>query len=247
MPTSSRGNARRALKVVATVLVVGGGIGIASTLHRIDWATFGSAFAHVSLLPFAIALSVSTLQVFAQLARFAVILPRAARAPLRELLEVTAVGQLLNYTTPLRAGDAYKLARLSSSAEPEKGRFATLAAALALERVADVGTLLLVTAATTTSWITTMNVSAPTRTAALGAALAVALGALGVSLVVHLAPGVLHRFARGAWRLWHRPRLLGASSSRLRPGSSMRERCTGRLGLRDVRLPSVPRCLASSC
>src|SRR5277367_4139768 len=125
--TSGRGG-RRALKVLVTVLVVAGGVGIASTIHRIDWAAFASALARVSPVPLALALGVSTAQVLAQLARFAVVVPRAERAPLRELLEATAVGQLLNYTTALRAGDAYKLARLSSNREDTKGRFERLTA-----------------------------------------------------------------------------------------------------------------------
>src|SRR5208282_2677092 len=55
-----------------------------------------------------IALAVSTAQVFAQLLRFYVLVPPAARPSLWELLDATAIGQLLNYATPLlveRAAD----------------------------------------------------------------------------------------------------------------------------------------------
>jgi uncharacterized membrane protein YbhN (UPF0104 family) len=204
-PTSGEGKGRRALRIIVTVLVVGGGIGLVSTLHRIDWAAFGSAFARVSSVPFVLALCVSTVQVFAQLARFAVILPREERAPLRDLLEVTAVGQLLNYTTALRAGDAYKLARLSSKAEHTKRRFARLAAALVLERIADVVTLLVVAAATTGSWMVAWTVSRmPTPATALRAAVATGVGAIVVSLVVRRAPLFL-RFAHDAWKAMASP------------------------------------------
>jgi uncharacterized membrane protein YbhN (UPF0104 family) len=200
-PTSDRGDEGRALKLIVTLLVVGGGVGVASTLHRIDWATFGSALAHVSGVPLALALCVSTAQVFAQLGRFVVVLPRSERAPLRELLEATAVGQLLNYTTALRAGDAYKLARLSSTGKYAGERFSKLAAALVVERIADVVSLLAVAAATLDASSASLHASAlPSRTiAALRQLLPWRLGGwaalLSLSFGVALAAGSLF-FAR---------------------------------------------------
>src|SRR5580698_3119811 len=151
---SKRGDEGRLLRVAVTVLVVAGGIGVASTLHRFDWGTFARAIAHLSPSLLVVALLVSTVQVFAQLARFVVLLPRADRSPLRELLDATAVGQLLNYTTVLRAGDAYKLIRLAPPREPQEpnrpsganGRFSILLAALLVERVADIVALLVMAA-----------------------------------------------------------------------------------------------------
>jgi uncharacterized membrane protein YbhN (UPF0104 family) len=183
--------------VVVTMLVVGGGVGVASTLHRFDWATFGRTAAHLSPALLALALGVSTVQVFAQLGRFVVLLPRAERVPRRELLEATAVGQLLNYTTVLRAGDAYKLTRLSSSETYPKGRLSKLAAALVAERIADVGTLLVLAAATMGTASAALPVSVlPTRAIAW---FGVALAAVAACLLLARAPELLVRFARGVW------------------------------------------------
>src|ERR1700722_594864 len=190
---ANRGDGRRLLKVVLTVLVVGGGVGVASTLHRFDWATFGRPAAHLSVALLALALGVSAVQVFAQLGRFVVLLPRAERVPLGELLEATAVGQLLNYTTVLRAGDAYKLARLSSSETYPKGRLPLLAAALVAERIADVGTLLVLAAATMGTRSAALHVSLPTRTIAW---FAVAFVAVAACLLLAKAPELIVRFAR---------------------------------------------------
>ncbi len=176
------------------MVVVGGGISVASALHRFDWATFGRAVAHLAPALLALSLCVSTVQVFAQLGRFVVLLPRAERSPLRELLDATAVGQLLNYTTVLRAGDAYKLARLSASQTYPKGRLSKLAAALVAERVADVLTLLILAAATLGTRRAALHVPAlPTPAIAwLGGALA----ALAVGVLLARAPEFLIRFAR---------------------------------------------------
>jgi uncharacterized membrane protein YbhN (UPF0104 family) len=194
---------RRALKILVTLLVVGGAVGVASTIHRIDWAEFGFALAHVSLLPLALALGTSTVQVFAQLARFAVVLPREERAPLSELLEVTAVGQLLNYTTALRAGDAYKLARLCSSREDPKGRLKRLAAALVLERVADLAALLLVATLGSRNPVSS-GLAMPMHAAAVRGAIALALAGVAASLIP-VARGKVLRLARKALRAMASP------------------------------------------
>jgi uncharacterized membrane protein YbhN (UPF0104 family) len=142
LSTSGQVYRRRAIRVAITALVVAAAVGIGTTMRHIEWTRFASALAHVAALPLALALCTSTLQVFSQLARFLVILPRAERAPLEETLEAIAVGQLINYTTAFRAGDAYKLARLCANREDAKGRFQTLAAVLVLERAADLAALL---------------------------------------------------------------------------------------------------------
>ncbi len=189
------------------MLVVGGGFGIASTLRRVQWATFASALAHLSPLPVALALGVSTLQVFAQLARFAVLVPRAARTPLRELLDATAVGQLLNSTTALRAGDAYKLARLSSNAEDPKWRLTKLAAALVIERVADIVALVFVTAWTLGSLSGALSSSAVfTDETASHVAIAAAIGAIALSWIARRLPGAAGLFARDTWEAISSPR-----------------------------------------
>jgi len=198
---------KRALRVVVTVLVVGGGIGVVATLRHIDWAMLGSALAHVSLLLLGLSLAVSTLQVFTQLARFFVVVPREDRAPLRELLEATAVGQLLNYTMALRAGDAYRLARLSGAGEHAKGRVGRLAAALLLERVADVLALLVITACAVGSLGAPLRITAsPTRETAVRVAFAVALGGLAVSLLIGPSRRVVLRAARQTWQAVSSPR-----------------------------------------
>jgi uncharacterized membrane protein YbhN (UPF0104 family) len=185
------------LRVVVTALVVAGGVGLASTLRRFDWATFGRALAHVSALPLAMALCTGTVQVFAQLARFAAIVPRQDRARLGTFLDVTAVGQLLNYTTPLRAGDAYKLARLSPSEADPQGRFANVASALVLERVADILALVLIAALALGSLGDTWELTAlPARSIAWRAGLAAAFAAIVVVAVALRPPRALVRFLR---------------------------------------------------
>jgi uncharacterized membrane protein YbhN (UPF0104 family) len=113
-----------------------------------DWGTIGAALAGCAPLPIAFAFLVSTAQVYAQLARFVVLVPPAARGPLFELLDATAVGQLLNYAAPLRGGDAYKLIRLAPNPEGAegKGRLTILLAALLVERVADIAALFVMAA-----------------------------------------------------------------------------------------------------
>lgn len=192
-----------------TALVVGGGLGLASTLRRIDWATFASAIANVSAAPLALALGLSTVQVFAQLARFAVILPRAERSPLRQLLDVTAAGQLLNYAMPLRAGDAYKVARLSSGGPHPPGRAARLTSALVLERVADTLSLLLVTASTLGSPIGALRAFAtPVRENAARAGFALAGVGVVVALLARRPPRVVAAFARDTWETISSPRFV---------------------------------------
>jgi hypothetical protein len=147
-----------------------------------DWKAFGAALAGASLLVLALAAAVSTVQVYAQLARFVVLVPPAQRHPFFELLDATAVGQLLNYATPLRAGDAYKVLRLapaaSAAADPSparSGRVAMLLAALLVERVADIAALLVMAAwsslAELVAWLQTVL---PSRTVLLELAVGVA-------------------------------------------------------------------------
>jgi uncharacterized membrane protein YbhN (UPF0104 family) len=193
--------------IVLTVLVVAGGVGLASTLHRIDWMVFAGALANVSAVPLAVAFSISTVQVFAQLARFVAILPREGRPPLRQLLEVTAVGQLLNYTTPLRAGDAYKLARLSSNGESSGGGLVALTSGLVLERVADVMALLVVTLPTVASLHLDGKLSAlPARETVPRIAIAVVVVAFAGQVLVRRRPGLLARFAHDSVQTLRSPR-----------------------------------------
>ncbi len=193
-------------RLVATVLVVAGGVGLAFTLGRIDWTMFAAALANVSGKALAVALCLSTVQVFAQLARFVVIFRRMERPPLRELLDATAVGQLLNFTTPMRAGDAYKLARLSPGGETPGARLGALAAALVAERVADVAALLLVAAPTLGSLGEVLISPARAREAAPRVALALALGAVAAAVVIRRPPPFAVRFARDAWQTLASPR-----------------------------------------
>jgi uncharacterized membrane protein YbhN (UPF0104 family) len=187
---------RRPLQLLLTVLVVGAGVGFVSALRRIHWMTFARALARVSPLPFAVALGISTLQVFAQLARFVVVLTRVDRAPLNDLLDATAIGQLLNSVTALRAGDAYKLARLTSDREAPKGRFERLAAALVVERVADLVALLLVEMLGSRSAFVEAS-AMPARALASRVALAVAVGAVVIS-PIPIARRAVVRLAREA-------------------------------------------------
>lgn len=204
LSTTGRVSRSRALRGAITVLVVAAAVGVGSTMRHIDWTRFGVALAHVAALPLALALCTSTCQVFAQLARFVVIVPRAERSPWRDTLEAIAVGQLINYTTALRAGDAYKLARLSANREDAKGRFQTLAAALVLERVADLAALLFF--ATLGSRIPPSARSViPTGAPAVRGALVFLLAAAAV-LLVPRARAILLRFATKALRALASPR-----------------------------------------
>jgi uncharacterized membrane protein YbhN (UPF0104 family) len=198
---------RYILKILATVLVVAGGVGLVSTLHRVDWATFAGTLANASAPRLAFAFFISTVQVFAQLARFVVIFPRAERPRLGGLLDATAIGQLLNFTTPLRAGDAYKLARLSSSGESQAGRLGSLAAALVAERVADVIALVLVAAPTLRSLRGVFTISAArAREIGPSVALALALGAIGCAVAIRRRPPPFVRFARNTLQSLATPR-----------------------------------------
>jgi uncharacterized membrane protein YbhN (UPF0104 family) len=195
------------LRIVLTVLVLGGGVGAVSTLYRMDWTTFGTALANVSPLLLAVALAVSTLQVFFQLARFVVILPRAERSPMGELLDATAVGQIINYTTPLRSGDAYKLLRLSPDREAQKGRLATLLAALVVERVADVLALLLVTAWVSVSQLGRWGISLrATKWTATNVAFVATLAGVAAVVLAGRTPKFLVRFVGDAWAAMSSPR-----------------------------------------
>ena len=181
------------VRIAVTVILLGGGIGAVSTLHAMDWGAFAGALASVALLPLTLALVVSTLQVYAQLARFVVLVPPEARQPLVELLDATAVGQLLNYATPLRAGDAYKLIRLAPARE-ERGRFSLLLAALLVERVADIAALLVMAAwASFPELLAWSRTLLPSRTGLLASA----LGAAGLALVLALFAGRIQRLLGG--------------------------------------------------
>jgi uncharacterized membrane protein YbhN (UPF0104 family) len=201
------GAARRKVlvRVALTVLVLGGAIGAVSSLHAMDWRAFGAALAGAGPIPLAIALFVSTVQVYAQLARFVVLVPPAERHPLAELLDATAVGQLLNYATPLRAGDAYKLIRLvpahdrdageaQQAQQARQGRFSVLLAALLAERVADIAALFVMAAwASLPELVAWAGTLMPSRTRALSAA----LGALILALLVVLFAGRIRRLLGG--------------------------------------------------
>ncbi len=195
-------------RIALTVILVGGGIGAVSTLHAMDWTAFRAALAGVALLPLTLALVVSTVQVYAQLARFVVLVPPAARHPLGELLDATAVGQLLNYATPLRAGDAYKLIRLApdseSSAQSSQSRFSILLAALLVERVADITALFVLAAWASLSELVSWSLSlVPSRFAAIEIAGASVVLVAVVVVLVRRMPRTFGSFVgdvRGA--LW---------------------------------------------
>jgi uncharacterized membrane protein YbhN (UPF0104 family) len=200
--------ARRAAiaRVALTVILVGGGVGAVSTLHAMDWRAFGAALASVSPLPLALALVVSTVQVYAQLARFVVLVPPEARHPIAELLDATAVGQLLNYATPLRAGDAYKLIRLAPDAPSEppiatgerrEGRFSILLAALLVERVADITALFVMAAwASFSELVTWLATLLPSTANVLEIALGVVVAVVAGVLVAPRTPKAFTRFVR---------------------------------------------------
>ena len=189
------------------MLLLAGGIGAASALRDMGWRTFAVALASVALAPLLVALLVSTLQVFAQLARFVVLLPPEGRAPLRDLLDATAIGALLNYTTPLRSGDAYRLVRLAPAGEGQKGRLAPLLAAIVVERIADVGVLFAMAAwASGPELVSWLSRSLPTGwTVAALAALIAALAGAGLVFARRL-PRALGSFVGSAWGLLRSPR-----------------------------------------
>jgi hypothetical protein len=198
------------VRVAVTVILLGGGIGAISTLHGMDWRAFGGALAGVALLPLAIALAVSTLQVFAQLLRFYVLVPPSVMPPLWELLDATAIGQLLNYATPLRAGDAYKLLRLAPGAAPgeaKTGRFGTLLAALLVERAADVVGLFVMAAWASLSeleawWLSVL----PTAGTAWKIAIAAVAVALLLAVLARRLPRALGSFFGTTWGALRSPR-----------------------------------------
>jgi uncharacterized membrane protein YbhN (UPF0104 family) len=206
-PTSNR--RKLVFRIAITVILLGGGIGAVSTLHGMDWRAFGGALAGVALLPLALALGVSTVQVFAQLARFYVLVPAEARPSVWELLDATAIGQLLNYATPLRAGDAYKLLRLapSTGAQAKKGRFGTLLAALLVERAADVTGLFIMAAWASLSELRAWGASVMPST---GTAWKVSLGVglLGglLALTARKLPRAFGTFFGTTWAALRSPR-----------------------------------------
>jgi uncharacterized membrane protein YbhN (UPF0104 family) len=193
-PLAGAARRKAILRIALTVLLLGGAIGAVSSFHAMDWRAFGAALASAAPIPLAVALFVSTVQVYAQLARFVVLVPPPARHPLAELLDATAVGQLLNYATPLRAGDAYKLIRLAPARDraPEReqqaqeggeGRFSVLLAALVAERVADVAALFVMAAwASASDLIAWARTLVPSRAGALSAGLGALLLALSLVL-----------------------------------------------------------------
>ena len=188
------------MRVALTALVVAGGVGAVGTLRGMGWRAVTGALANVSLVLLAVALVVSTLQVFAQLARFVVLVPRPVRPPMLELLDATAIGQLLNYATPLRSGDAYKLLRLAPGGEQKTPRFAPLLAALLVERVADILALLVMATWASASDLAGWSSSVvPTKWT--GVEVAAGVAALVIAVFVLVAPlrRVVQRFLRQAW------------------------------------------------
>jgi len=208
--TSPPASRRKTLvRVAVTVILLGGGIGAISTLHGMDWRAFGGALAGVALVPLAIALAVSTLQVFAQLLRFYVLVPATVMPPLWELLDATAIGQLLNYATPLRAGDAYKLLRLAPgvAGEAKTGRFGTLLAALLVERAADVVGLFVMAAWASLSeleawWFSVL----PSAGTAWKIAIAAVVVALLLAVLARRLPRALGSFFGTTWGALRSPR-----------------------------------------
>ena len=193
------------------MILVGGGIGAVSSFHAMDWSAFGAALAAVSLVPLVLAIVVSTVQVYAQLARFLVLVPPGARHPLIELLDATAVGQLLNYATPLRAGDAYKLIRLAPDSGSRKGRFSVLLAALLAERVADVAALFVMAAWASLSelvaWSRTMI---PSRPAIAAVTVGCAIAALAIVFFARRMPRGVGTFLRNVRDAMWSPRFTRA-------------------------------------
>jgi uncharacterized membrane protein YbhN (UPF0104 family) len=157
---------------------------------------------------------VSTIQVFWQLARFLVFVPRPQRSPLWELLDATAVGQLLNYLTPLRSGDAYKLLRLFPDRQGAKGRFTAILTALVLERVADVVALLaMATLAAFEDVMGWLGSRVAAQVSYWNLVLALVGAAIGVGLFAGfagIAPRIpaVRRFFVETWRLLWSPRFV---------------------------------------
>lgn len=202
MAEAPRDRRKAWIRVALTVLLLGGGVGAISALHEMGWGTFARALASVSLLPLALALVVSTVQVFAQLARFVVLIPREARGTFLDLLDATAIGQLLNYATPLRSGDAYKLVRLAPSGAKGGGRFASLLAAIVVERVADVGVLFLFAAwAAGPELVALVASHVPAGGTALAIGGAVAIASALALVFARRLPRMLGSFLGNAWGL----------------------------------------------
>jgi uncharacterized membrane protein YbhN (UPF0104 family) len=211
MPATPAARRKIVFRIILTVILLGGAIGAVSTLHSMDWKKFGEALAGVALVPLGLALAVSTVQVYAQLGRFVVLVPPPARHPLFELLDATAVGQLLNYATPLRAGDAYKLVRLAPDRQDQKGRFSILLAALLVERVADVAGLFVMAAWASLSelrawWLSVVPSNGNLLAIGLGAA--VLAGAL--ALLTRKLPRLLGTFFGNVWGALWSPRFARA-------------------------------------
>jgi uncharacterized membrane protein YbhN (UPF0104 family) len=208
--TSPPASRRKTLvRAAVTVILLGGGIGAISTLHGMDWRAFGGALAGVALVPLVIALAVSTVQVFAQLLRFYVLVPPTVMPPLWELLDATAIGQLLNYATPLRAGDAYKLLRLApgTAGEAKTGRFGTLLAALLVERAADVVGLFIMAAWASLSeleawWLSVL----PSAGTSWKIAIAFVAVALLLAVLARRLPRALGSFFDTTWGALRSPR-----------------------------------------
>jgi uncharacterized membrane protein YbhN (UPF0104 family) len=199
------------VRAAMTVLLLVAGVCAVIAARAMQWKAFGTALGQMSLPLVGAALSVSTIQVFWQLARFLVFIPRAQRSPLWELLDATAVGQLLNYVTPLRSGDAYKLLRLFPDREASKGRFTVVLTALLLERVADVVALLVMTALAALRDVKSLlgsRVAAPVTFRDLAFALVGA--AIGIGLFAGVTPRIpaVRRFLVETWRLLWSPRFV---------------------------------------
>jgi len=180
-----------------------------------DWRRVGAALAGCAPLSLGLAFVVSTAQVYAQLARFVVLVPPDARRPLFDLLDATAVGQLLNYAAPLRGGDAYKLIRLAPNQETAsgsdsgaggKGRFSILLAALLVERVADIAALVVMAAWASfpelRSWLlTVVPSSAVLAKLGIGLALAALVGALLAGRLQRLLGSFVRQVGGALWSL----------------------------------------------
>jgi uncharacterized membrane protein YbhN (UPF0104 family) len=214
MPDDASSRRKTVVRLAVTAILLIGGIGAISTLHGLDWHAFGAALAGVALVPLAVGLAVSTLQVFAQLLRFYVLVPAEAMPPLWDLLDATAIGQLLNYATPLRTGDAYKLLRLApaSPEQAKSGRVGTLLAALLVERAADVLALFVMAAWASLdemrAWLGSLVPSA-------GAAWKIGLGAFAViavlAIVANRLPRVLGSFLGKTWAAMRSPRFAAST------------------------------------
>jgi uncharacterized membrane protein YbhN (UPF0104 family) len=188
------------VRIALTVLILAGGVGAVASLRDMGWGAVGRALAGVSLLLLGAAFLVSTLQVFAQLARFVVLVPQEVRPPMLELLDATAIGQLLNYATPLRSGDAYKLLRLAPVGEHKMRRFAPLLAALLVERVADIAALVVMATWASASDLARWARSAvPARWVGAEVAALVAIAVVAAICLIASLRRIVRRFLRDVW------------------------------------------------